>query len=114
MKEPIEIKTEGSLYNVVILDYGFPRTLLDSFIKRKCDLYILPAHTSPEEILKPKPDGIVYSNGPGDPDDDPSIIDNIKVLLSKKIPSLGMGVGHQMMVLACGGIVENAKWAQGL
>ncbi len=106
IKEPVQIKTEGAEYNVVIIDFGFPRTLLNSFIKRKCGIHIVPAHTSPEEILKLNPDGIVYSNGPGDPDDDPSLIENIQVLLSKRIPSFGMGLGHQMMVLACGGIVE--------
>ncbi|NLB36285.1 MAG: carbamoyl phosphate synthase small subunit [Clostridiales bacterium] len=106
VKEPVVLKTEDSIYNVVIIDYGFPRTLQDSFIKRKCRLNIVPAHTSPEEILKLNPEGIVFSNGPGDPDDDPALIKNIKVLLSKKIPSFGMGVGHQMMVLACGGLVE--------
>lgn len=106
IKNSIEYKTECPIFNVVVIDYGFPRAMLKSLLKRGCNLTIVPASTSPTEILKQNPDGLVFSNGPGDPDDDPVLVKNIKTLIKEKIPSLGIGVGHQMMVLAVDGIIN--------
>lgn len=106
IKETIQYKAEYPKYDVVILDYGFSRAMLPSFLKRGCNLTVVPARTEPDEILSLNPDGIIYPDGPGDPDDDLKLINNIKILNEYKIPSLGIGVGHQMMAIASGGEIK--------
>jgi len=106
IKKPCFYRSPESKYHVVAVDYGFPRSMVKSIVRRGCDLTVVPAETSPDDILSYEPDGLVFSNGPGDPDDNPVLIENIKLLMRKNIPSLGIGVGHQMMVLALGGIIE--------
>jgi carbamoyl-phosphate synthase small subunit len=106
IKETIKYYADVSKFNVVVIDYGFSRLMLKSLTDRECNLTVVPARTNPEEIMKFNPDGLVFTDGPGDPDDDPVLIENIKKLISAKIPTLGIGVGHQMLVLATGGKIN--------
>ncbi|MEI6578201.1 MAG: carbamoyl phosphate synthase small subunit, partial [Eubacteriales bacterium] len=106
IRKVIEYRNDAHKYNIVIIDYGFSRTMLKSFIKRGCNLTIVPAKTSPDEILKYNPDGLIFSDGPGDPDDEPILISNINNLIAARIPSLGIGVGYQMLALATGGRIN--------
>jgi len=106
IKQTINYTADVSKYNVVAVDYGSSGTMLKSLTDRGCNLTVVPARTTPEEIMKFSPDGLVFSDGPGDPDDDPILIENIKDLIALKIPSLGIGVGHQMLVLATGGRIN--------
>lgn len=69
---------------------------------RGCELTLVPAFTGAQEILAGKPDGVIFSDGPGDPDDAPCLIDCAKALLESKIPLFGVGLGHQVMALAAG------------
>lgn len=105
-KQIKKLDTKDSKYNVVVLDYGFPREMLTPFINRECSITIVPASTSCEEILELKPDGIILSDGPADPDDNPKLIETIKEIITKNIPVIGLGLGHQMIALATGCIVE--------
>ena len=105
-KEIKTIECEDAKYNVVVLDYGFPREMLEPFTNRKCNITIVPAGTSSDDILKLNPDGIILSDGPADPDDNPELINNIKELTTKDIPIISLGLGHQMIALAVGGKVE--------
>ena len=106
IKKPETIKSENSKYNVAVIDYGFHHSALKWFVERGCGLTLFPAETLPDEILKIRPDGILFSDGPGDPDDNPKLIENIKELMKSSVPSFGIGLGHQMMGLAAGGKVE--------
>lgn len=106
IKEAEEYKNENSKFNIVVIDYGFPRTMLQPLLERGCDLTVVPARSSTDNILKHMPDGLIFSDGPGDPDDDPVLIENIECLIKENIPSLGIGLGHQMMALASGGIIN--------
>lgn len=114
IREAQHIPCERPRFRVTVLDYGFPRAMLHSLTRRGCELTIVPAATPAERILADRPDGIVYSDGPGDPDDNPALVETIRTLLTAGRPALGIGLGHQMMALAVGGrIVKMAKGHRG-
>jgi carbamoyl-phosphate synthase small subunit len=93
---------EGRGQHIAILDFGIKTNILNSFKKRGCSLTVFPAYTPYEEILSINPDKIFLSNGPGDPEDLPEVIENIKMLIGKK-PIAGICLGHQLLALALGG-----------
>ncbi len=105
IREKEHIPAEQPLYRVTVLDCGFPRYVLDALTRRGCDLTLVPAFTNAQEILAGKPDGVLFSDGPGDPDDAPSLIDCARELLQARLPLFGIGLGHQIMALAAGGAV---------
>jgi len=114
LAEPVHIFCESAEYYIVVPDFGFPRRMLPALLRRHCAVAVVPAETSAREILERKPDGVLLPDGPADPDDNPRILENIRGLLQSKIPLLGIGVGHQMMALAAGGIVgEMARGHRG-
>jgi carbamoyl-phosphate synthase small subunit len=90
---------------VVMLDLGTKRGVLDSFLTRDCEVIAVPAATSPADIMALKPDGVFISDGPGDPQALPYIIETIQGLLGK-IPLFGVGLGHQIMAMAMGADVR--------
>ncbi len=100
---------EGNGQHIAVLDFGTKSNILRSFKNRGCKLTVFPAHTSYEDILKVNPDKIFLSNGPGDPEDLPEIIENIKNLINKK-PIVGICLGHQLLALALGGITAKLKF----
>jgi len=95
---PYTFKGKGK--RVCLLDFGVKSNIIRSLKKRDCEITILPADTSFEDIMKYNPDGIVLSNGPGDPRDLPYIIENVKKLVQAHIPTLGICLGHQLLALA--------------
>lgn len=105
IQEPEHIPVENPLYRVTVIDCGFPRSVLGALTRRGCELTLVPAFTSAREILMDYPDGVLFSDGPGDPDDAPCLIDCARELLAAKIPLFGVGLGHQVMALAAGGTV---------
>lgn len=102
IREPEKIPAENPLYRVTVIDCGFPRYVLKALTGRGCELTLVPAFTGAQEILAGKPDGVIFSDGPGDPDDAPCLIDCAKALLESKLPLFGVGLGHQVMALAAG------------
>ncbi len=98
-KETIHKPAKGK--KVALMDFGVKYNIMRSLEQRGCDTFILPADTSCEEILKFNPDGILLSNGPGDPRDLPAIIENIKKLIGIR-PIFGICLGHQLLGLALG------------
>lgn len=97
------------LPKIAVLDFGIKKNILNSLIKRKLELTVYPASTSPEKILEDNPDGIFLSNGPGDPSELTEIIENIKSLIGKK-PMFGICLGHQLISLALGGKTKRLKY----
>jgi len=103
------IHKPGTGKKVVVLDFGVKYNIIRSLEKRNCDIHILPAYTSFEEIMNYNPDGILLSNGPGDPRGLPSVKQTIQKLLGIK-PILGICLGHQLLGLALGGTIYKLKF----
>lgn len=96
-------------HRVALLDYGAKRNIVRELTKRGCAVRVLPAGTSAEEILKTAPDGVMLSNGPGDPQENTYEIEQIKALLGK-VPLFGICLGHQLTALAVGGDTMKLKY----
>ncbi len=96
-------------YFVVAYDYGIKRNIMRSLVSNHIDVLVVPAHTSWEEVLKMKPDGVLLSNGPGDPAPIEYAIENIRNLIGK-IPIFGICLGHQLLALALGGKTFKLKF----
>lgn len=94
---------------VVVMDFGIKRNILRSLHQLGCELTIVPADTTFDEIMKRNPDGIFLSNGPGDPKDVPYAIETVKKLLGKK-PIFGICLGHQLVSLALGADTYKLKF----
>lgn len=96
-------------WKVVVFDYGVKRNILRRLASYGCDLTVVPASYSAEQVLEMNPDGIFLSNGPGDPDAVKYAILNIKKLVGKK-PIFGICLGHQLLGLALGGKTYKLKF----
>ena len=96
-------------FNVVLLDYGAKENIVRELNKRGCNVAIMPHDTKAEDILKLSPDGIMLSNGPGDPSENTKEIEEIKQLIGK-VPVFGICLGHQLLALAMGGETEKLKY----
>lgn len=95
---------------VALLDFGAKRNIIRCLERRGCSVTVLPAKTKPEMILDGGFDGLMLSNGPGDPSENTEIIENLKVLIEKKFPIFGICLGHQLVALALGAQVEKLKY----
>jgi len=99
----------GAPFEVVALDCGMKFNILRSLARRGCSVTVLPAHTSPEEIRAIDPDGIVLSNGPGDPEPVTYAVETVKNLIPD-YPIFGICLGHQLLGLAFGGKTYKLKF----
>lgn len=93
-------------YHVIVYDFGVKQSILNCLLDLDFYLTVVPATTSIEDVLQLKPNGIVLSNGPGDPAACPYIIETIKLLLQQKIPIMAICLGHQLLALASGAQTE--------
>ncbi len=96
-------------FRVSLLDYGAKRNIVRELQKRGCTVTVLPASTSAEEILAAGPDGVMLSNGPGDPAENVYQIEQIRKLLGR-VPMFGICLGHQLTALAAGGSTYKLKY----
>jgi carbamoyl-phosphate synthase small subunit len=104
-----KIFSKGKDNKVILIDFGTKYNILRIVEKLNCDITILPAYSTYEEIMAHNPNGIILSNGPGDPEDLHDVIKVIKKLLGKK-PILGICLGHQLLGLALGGKTYKLKF----
>lgn len=100
----------GDGYRVALLDLGAKRNIARSLNERGCRVTIYPAHTTAAQILADKPDGIMLSNGPGDPKDCMPIVQEIRQLSYSGVPIFAICLGHQLMALAAGGDTQKMKY----
>ena len=96
-------------FHVSLIDYGAKRNIVRELQKRGCAVTVMPATSSAEEILAAKPDGVMLSNGPGDPAENVYQIEQIRKLLGK-VPMFGICLGHQLTALAVGGSTYKLKY----
>lgn len=89
-------------YRVIAYDYGIKRAILRCLVDHHCQVTVVPATTPIATVLAQQPDGIFFSNGPGDPAPCHYAIDAIRVCLQQKIPCFGICLGHQLLALATG------------
>ena len=101
---------EGKGKKVALLDLGAKKNIAESLNDRGCEVTVYPADTTAEEIIASNPDGIMLSNGPGDPAECTSIIKEIKKLYETDIPIFAICLGHQLMALATGGTTYKLKY----
>ena len=96
-------------FRVSLLDYGAKHNIIRELQKRGCTVTVLPADTPAEDILAAAPDGVMLSNGPGDPAENVFQIEQIKKLLGR-VPMFGICLGHQLTALAAGGSTYKLKY----
>ena len=110
-KKPAIVKElNGKGLKIALLDFGAKRNIAASLASRGCDVTIYPSDTTAEEILKDAPDGIMLSNGPGDPKECTQIIKEIKKLYDSELPIFAICLGHQLMALATGADTFKMKY----
>lgn len=110
-KRPSLVKTlNGAGKKVALLDLGAKDNIAKSLAARGCDVTVYPARTSAEEILSANPDGIMLSNGPGDPKVCTEVIENVKKLYESDTPIFAICLGHQLMALATGADTFKMKY----
>ncbi len=97
-------------YKVALMDYGLKNNIPRCLAKRGCEVTIYPAFTKAEEVIKNNPDGIMLSNGPGDPKECTEIIAEVKNMFDSNVPIFAICLGHQLLALANGGDTEKMKY----
>ena len=110
IKEKEHFDAENGDLNVVLMDFGAKHNIGRELVKRGCNLTAVPAHTTAEEIKAMNPDGVMLSNGPGDPSDNTEIIAELKKLCDFGIPTFGICLGHQLLALSQGAKTEKLKY----
>lgn len=101
-RQPYFMGDPSASIKVAVLDFGVKRNILRSLVRRGCYLQVFPASTSFAAIKKWNPDGLLLSNGPGDPSAMPGAVATIKEILNDTLPVFGICLGHQLLAEACG------------
>ena len=100
----------GDGFKVAVIDLGVKKNIVKSLLARGCQVTVYPAETPAEEIIADAPDGIMLTNGPGDPKECKVTIAQVKKLFDTDIPIFAICLGHQLMALANGGDTEKMKY----
>ena len=108
-KKAWESKAQDAAYKVVAVDCGIKHNIIRSLNKRGCDVVVVPWNTTAKQIEAMRPDGVFFSNGPGDPEDVVPVINLIKEIKGK-YPIFGICLGHQLISLAYGAKTYKLKF----
>ena len=108
VKKPYVLPGNGK--KVALLDCGAKDNIARNLNQRGCEVTVYPADTPAEEILKTNPDGIMLSNGPGDPAENVGIIEEVRKLYESSVPIFAICLGHQLMALATGAKTYKLKY----
>ncbi len=103
------IAAQNKQYRTVIWDFGYKEALVRELLRSNCDVCVLPYNASASEIASLEPDGILLSDGPGDPAENQEILVQLEKMLHFQIPIFGIGLGHQLLALAHGLKTEKMK-----
>ncbi len=101
---------QGGKFKVALMDFGAKRNIPQSLVNLGCEVTVYPSRTTAEEILSDSPDGIMLSNGPGDPKQCGGIVEEIKKLIASEIPMFAICLGHQLTALASGFDTHKLKY----
>lgn len=110
LNDMAEAMKAGHGKKVVVWDFGAKANIRRELLKRGVEVTVMPSTTSAAEILELHPDGIMLTNGPGDPTDNPEVIENIKKICKERIPVFGICLGHQLLALARGAHSRKLKY----
>ena len=102
-------RTSNPGFQVVAIDCGMKTNMIRMLNRNHCNVTVVPYDTDPEEILSLRPDGVLISNGPGDPEDVPEVIETLRQLRGK-VPLFGICLGHQLLALAYGARTYKLKF----
>lgn len=105
-----EVHAGLSKHHVVLWDFGAKQNIIRKLHALDCKVTVVPSSTSCQDILSLNPDGILLSNGPGNPKDNPLIIKELRSLCEHRIPIFGICLGHQLLALANGADTEKLKY----
>lgn len=108
-KEIYTLKSDNPMYDVVLVDFGFKASIAAELLKRNCNVTVVPFDTDAETIMSYNPQGILLSNGPGDPKDIVEETSFVKELLGE-VPIMGICLGHQLLALHLGGDTFKLKY----
>ncbi len=101
---------DNQKYKVAMLDLGCKNSLIDELTKRGCEVTVVPAFTTAQQIKNMNVNGVMLSNGTGDPAENPEIIENVKEMAALGIPMMGVCTGHQILALSQGAKTEKMKY----
>jgi len=96
-------------YRVISFDFGIKANILNNLAERGCEIIVMPATATAEEVMAHSPDGIFLSNGPGDPRGVPHVVEAVRELIEQK-PTFGICLGHQILGLALGADIRKLKF----
>ncbi len=103
-------EAECPKYNVALWDFGAKSNIQRSLVKRGCNVTVFPSFATADEIASINPDGIMLSNGPGDPQENAEVIKQLQLLCQRRIPTFGICLGHQLLALSQGAVTEKLKY----
>lgn len=101
---------ENGERTVVLWDFGAKENIPRELIRRGCKVIRVPGSTTAEEVLAYNPNGIMLSNGPGDPSENTAIINELQKIADCGVPVFGICLGHQLMALAMGAKTEKLHY----
>jgi carbamoyl-phosphate synthase small subunit len=108
-KKYVYARIKDAKFKVVVLDCGVKYNILRELLRHKCQVIVMPARSSAKEILSAHPDGVLLSNGPGDPAAVDYVVKSVSGLIGQ-VPIFGICLGHQMLGLALGGATYKLKF----
>lgn len=109
-KEKYSVGNEDSVYKVALMDYGLKRNIEREIVARNAHVTICPYNTTAKELKEMGVNGVMLSNGPGDPADNKEVIENLKEMMELQIPIFGICLGHQLLALANGCKTSKLKY----